>query len=1340
MMSNIYYLGSSETALLLLHSVSLVGSLLLYGAAVPRLEGKLLRVAKPIRLLAFLSKVIALATFATAHDWPNAITFLMLGITIASVLVISDARYLNVFQDKVAAYIFLTLDLFFDTLITPQYSIFFASTILQSIIIISILTNLTILVLPPDDLEEVASKSGWSLTTPVGRYIEATTALVRGASRDTGINLQPKDVQQSDQDYIKSVESDLAELLNKHETANKSERVFLPPLYAIILSKRLPIIFSSVMSAILAVSQILLLLNSMALFTLSLKVSTATYIHFILATITLYMGLALTRAKTNFSVKEAIQHTQQILSSAIIQKTMRLRQSQANDSNALHLLKYDVEAIDSCLHAINIACQSILIFCFANIAVLLTTNMTISLTLIAVSAKFAHLNFINASTPDLADISKRSETLLTSTKEMLKNIINIKIMGLEDHYATTLQAMKQSELQAWIPMRHWQLNFSVGSVALILTPTCIALGNLVWRLKVDGVSIDCIAPVSSLLSLLVAFSFDELFLIRSLPRLNHALQRIDEFLDIAAHNESAHSHEPDTPEPPKEASAMTVDDKTDNQLIHRTVTLDLKPGTLNVFCRPITSEKTTFLHSLSREINITTGSIDVLEDTVGYCGEDIMLQDKTIRKNITGSSAWNKFWYLSVVRVCYLWPEFNRFPHKDKTVVGANGPTISVDLRIRIILARAIYSKAPILLLENVFPAFDETAARDLVRSLSSRHNGFLRHLGTITVLAAHSFPIPDFIDCVYDVTQFGVIKRATIDLRPSSSLGSNVPNSTEPKTQRPKLHNNESVVEVKKSIPQLLKFVSDKFVDKQALLTSAGFQLAYVSLEHSLESTIWSDNELQNHSLYYFVAHVLRCSLALGFYYMELRTFKLDLCYGSSATLQDKNSSVLETLLTDDMFAITKKLPTTMAVLHLDCYQIIADFSMLLMATKYTMWTVTASIVMLHLVQRVFVQVSKTNNSDLTASYMKFITGVSNAIDGLTYTHSFRWQPRVWARLLSDLRKCQAESTLKAGLFIWLTTSVDFIIAWIMCCLAILFVSNPGDATPPALGFCILIACRLCALLPRTIMSLCELDELQEPLQRMHKFYTEFESEKVENPVPFQTRPVCEDSIEFNQAVVRGCHPITGVAEPGMPVTISGRSGSGKSSVLSALLGLLPYDGSIKINGCEVRTMDPRSIRKHIAIITQEPFDIPGTVDDNLFLYKLRNPEITGPVYYEITENILQRLEVLNSNRIRYNTPFTQLRLPYGKKQGMSIARTALHKFQTSNGILLMDDVCGRIDELTAETYREVVRECFFGTVSIMVETTDDDLTVTGLQPLLAIEDEEEEEEEEELVEDGPQ
>ncbi|MFP1463388.1 ATP-binding cassette domain-containing protein [Escherichia coli] len=62
-------------------------------------------------------------------------------------------------------------------------------------------------------------------------------------------------------------------------------------------------------------------------------------------------------------------------------------------------------------------------------------------------------------------------------------------------------------------------------------------------------------------------------------------------------------------------------------------------------------------------------------------------------------------------------------------------------------------------------------------------------------------------------------------------------------------------------------------------------------------------------------------------------------------------------------------------------------------------------------------------------------------------------------------------------------------------------------------------------------------------------------------------------------------------------------RSGSGKSSLLNALSGFLSYQGSLRINGIELRDLSPESWRKHLSWVGQNPQLPAATLRDNVLL-----------------------------------------------------------------------------------------------------------------------------------------
>ena len=72
----------------------------------------------------------------------------------------------------------------------------------------------------------------------------------------------------------------------------------------------------------------------------------------------------------------------------------------------------------------------------------------------------------------------------------------------------------------------------------------------------------------------------------------------------------------------------------------------------------------------------------------------------------------------------------------------------------------------------------------------------------------------------------------------------------------------------------------------------------------------------------------------------------------------------------------------------------------------------------------------------------------------------------------------------------------------------------------------------------------------------------------------------------------------------PGQVLAIVGRSGSGKSTLGRLLLGLYqPSDGRVLLDGIDLATLYPRSVRSQIGVVTQDPYIFGLSIRDNVVL-----------------------------------------------------------------------------------------------------------------------------------------
>lgn len=140
------------------------------------------------------------------------------------------------------------------------------------------------------------------------------------------------------------------------------------------------------------------------------------------------------------------------------------------------------------------------------------------------------------------------------------------------------------------------------------------------------------------------------------------------------------------------------------------ITLYFAQGGLNIIGGPSGSGKTTLLLSILGETYLESGTVTRPED-VAYASQSVWLQNESIQANIVFGSPMEKLRYHQIIEACCLWEDFKELPARDMTTVGENGTSLSGGQKARVALARALYSKAPLLLLDDIFAALDAKTA-----------------------------------------------------------------------------------------------------------------------------------------------------------------------------------------------------------------------------------------------------------------------------------------------------------------------------------------------------------------------------------------------------------------------------------------------------------------------------------------------------------------------------------------------------------------------------------------------------------------------------------------------------
>lgn len=173
----------------------------------------------------------------------------------------------------------------------------------------------------------------------------------------------------------------------------------------------------------------------------------------------------------------------------------------------------------------------------------------------------------------------------------------------------------------------------------------------------------------------------------------------------------------------------------DNPLIVQDVNLDISSPTVLAVVGPIGSGKTTFLQMLLGETQRTAGSVALSSFRIGYCSQTPWLTNEPARNNIVGPETFEESWYNEVVRVTALDQDMRAMESGDSTIVGNEGSSLSGGQKKRIALARAIYTRAPIMILDDPFNGLDGRTETAVLEAVLGRQ-GLLRKQKTLVVWA----------------------------------------------------------------------------------------------------------------------------------------------------------------------------------------------------------------------------------------------------------------------------------------------------------------------------------------------------------------------------------------------------------------------------------------------------------------------------------------------------------------------------------------------------------------------------------------------------------------------------
>ena len=152
--------------------------------------------------------------------------------------------------------------------------------------------------------------------------------------------------------------------------------------------------------------------------------------------------------------------------------------------------------------------------------------------------------------------------------------------------------------------------------------------------------------------------------------------------------------------------------------------------------------------------------------------------------------------------------------------------------------------------------------------------------------------------------------------------------------------------------------------------------------------------------------------------------------------------------------------------------------------------------------------------------------------------------------------------------------------------------------------------------------------------------------------------------------------HDVSTTFEAGKAYAVVGGSGSGKSTLLNLLMAAGDYQGSIRLDGTELRDVLPESLYAVMSVIQQNVFVFNASIRDNVTMFRAFPQDALDDAiaHAHLTGLLAERGEA-------YRCGENGVGLSGGEKQRISIARTLLKK----SSVLLVDEATAALDAKTA-------------------------------------------------------
>ncbi|OAA76844.1 ABC transporter, transmembrane domain, type 1 [Akanthomyces lecanii RCEF 1005] len=1033
------------------------------------------------------------------------------------------------------------------------------------------------------------------------------------------------------------------------------------------------------------------------------------------ATAFIFIGKAVSQAWYLYIKNRMATTTRAILVTAIYQKSLRLSKDELAKEAAVTLINTDVANV-MLIIALSYECWVTLVEIILGLTIL--TRFVGSASIFALIPTGLSSVFTYFISKKLA-FSRREwnghiQTRVADTSNMLAQMKDIKMTGLAPTLAKRLQRQQVAETKIAMENRRAVAGtFSFSAIGETITPVLVVAGTMFWTRASEPITSARFFTTLAVVTLISRPLADFLTGLPAWTSAFGAVDRIQAYLkqeedaderkilvsQIATDSGSSSGAQPRNSialrnRQPSQRPRVAVKLQSvavsvgPSASVLKDVTISIPFGQTTVLTGPVGCGKSALLSAITGQAKLSAGSVAVCTKKIAYCAQRPWLRNTTIQRNILGFSSYNAALYQRVI-----------------------------------FTSRAFYSGAELVVLDDPLSALDKETS-SAIRARLFGKNGFLEENSTTIIMATSVQQDLADADAVLKVLEDGRVVPSTDTKSAVTTSSDDTSGDTNPapdETQTtPASQRSDETAENGYKPPSVEPTPDD---DKSSPWQEAKF--GDFSLYSYFTRPAGLLNLLQWTFLVVVAAVVERMYLIwgriCGFFYLinasAMEALHWQLADTTTrATFEflaaEDAGSVLNRFSTDTSI-ISQRLPIAILPSAWGFLSVLIDIGIIASGASYAAPIMPVLLLGLFVVQYFYLRTSRQLRSLELDTSKLMVRQLSETSGGIAHVRSFKWEDFFVSEFYEILEKTQKPFYFMNIAQQWLLMVLDMFSAGAGIVMITLAFNYPSSASANSMGLAFVSLISFSQIVSLFIRYFTNMEIAFGAVARIRAFATgtplelddcdasDLPPEWPQNgKVEFSGVTVVYKSKAENgeEAEHKGLDNLAITVKPGSTLGIMGRTGSGKTSLLLALLRLVKYSGKITIDGRDIESVPLNILRTRITTITQSGLELIGSVRFNL------NPfdRDCFPPDYTLTEDmqidVLEQVGLMERIDARggLEADFAAMRFSQGQKQLFQLARAMLHQEIMKSPLLVIDEGTSSVDEETEERMRILVHEAF--------------------------------------------